>query len=151
MMFQDLQKHTTSALDRAKHLALHRTNEITGFTSSSTEIGEDEDSVVVAASDSLEALAEYCPPLTFQQRLLGFTVCFSVGYLMTFCSFRFFLHMVAGHPIPFALNYTAGHILQLLASTFLCGPQRQFKNMFDDKRRITSIVYLSCCKSAGGA
>jgi Got1/Sft2-like family len=49
-----------------------------------------------------------------------------------------------GNPLPFAFNYTFGHILQLAASTFLCGPKRQFKNMFDGTRRETSIVYLSC-------
>jgi hypothetical protein len=37
------------------------------------------------------------------------------------------VELVEGYPIPFALNYTFGHILQLLASTFLCGPKRQFK------------------------
>jgi Got1/Sft2-like family len=146
MMFKELQKNTTSAFDRAKLLVLNRTSEITG----SIEIGDDTEGGLTpdfaTASDQLDALAEYCPQLTFQQRLIGFTVSFSIGYLITFCSFRFFLHMVTGHPIPFALNYTAGHILQLLASTFLCGPKRQFKNMFDDKRRITSSVYLSCCK-----
>ena len=64
--------------------------------------------------------------------------------MIAFFSFRFFVHLVAGNPIPFACNYTFGHILQLLASMFLCGPKRQFKNMFDEKRRTTSTVYLSC-------
>ena len=47
--------------------------------------------------------------------------------LIAFFSFRFFILLVEGNPIPFAVNYTCGHILQLLASTFLCGPKRQFK------------------------
>ena len=83
--------------------------------------------------------------------------------MIAFFSFRFFIHLVEGQPLPFACNYTFGHILQLLASTFLCGPKRQFKyvhgreridlflilflhlfrNMFDEKRRFTSITYLS--------
>jgi len=143
-MLQEIRSNTTGALDRAK-LALN--NKIRG--SNATEIGDEEASQQSSnsASDQLEALAEYCPQLSFQQRLIGFAVCFSIGYLIAFFSFRFFIHLVEGHPIPFALNYTFGHILQLLASTFLCGPKRQFKNMFDDKRRLTSIVYLSCCKS----
>ena len=29
--------------------------------------------------DRLEELAEYCPQLTLQQRLIGFAVCFSLG------------------------------------------------------------------------
>jgi hypothetical protein len=47
--------------------------------------------------------------------------------LIAFFSFRFFIQLVEGNPIPFALNYTFGHILQQLASMFLCGPKRQFK------------------------
>jgi hypothetical protein len=114
--------------------------------------------------DRLEELAEYCPQLTLQQRLIGFAVCFSLGCtlaqrgrrfstnmrqcaflrkfhpclthtvhslyptdLIAFFSFRFFIDLVEGHPLPFACNYTFGHILQLLASTFLCGPKKQFK------------------------
>lgn len=105
---------------------------------------------------------------------------FPVTDLIAFFSFRFFIRLVAGNPIPFALNYTVGHLLQLSASTFLCGPKRQFmyvwddatfaliswlsfvdpdaiwlkssfwtfalsfSNMFDEKRRETSIIYLSC-------
>jgi hypothetical protein len=59
-------------------------------------------------------------------------------------SFKFFIQLIEGNPAPFAVNYSAGNILALGASFFLCGPKRQFKNMFDEKRRMTSIVYLSC-------
>jgi hypothetical protein len=67
--------------------------------------------------------------------------------MIAFMSFRFFIQLVEGNPIPFALNYSFGHICQIAASTFLCGPKRQFKVMFDDKRRMTSMVYLSCLGS----
>jgi hypothetical protein len=77
--------------------------------------------------DRLEELAEYCPQLSFQQRLIGFGVSFTLGYMIAFFSFRFFMKLVAGNPIPFAFNYSFGHSCQLLASTFLCGPKRQFK------------------------
>jgi hypothetical protein len=117
---------------------------------------------------------------------MGFGICFSLGYLIAFFSFRFFIKLIEGNPLPFAFNYSFGHISQLLASTFLCGPKRQFRyvnachagmspllpgglpilyatvqyfstlitftfivyrSMFDEKRRITSIVYLSCLGS----
>lgn len=64
--------------------------------------------------------------------------------LITFMSFKFFVQLIEGYPVPFALNYTLGNILALSASWFLCGPKRQFKNMFDEKRRLTAITYLSC-------
>lgn len=49
-----------------------------------------------------------------------------------------------GNPVPFALNYSFGNVLALGASWFLCGPKRQFKNMFDETRRLTATTYLSC-------
>lgn len=95
-------------------------------------------SFVESAADLL------CPELTFQQRLIGFGACFTLGYLITFMSFKFFVELIEGNAVPFALNYTFGNILALGASCFLCGPKRQFKNMFDEKRSMTSTTYLSC-------
>jgi len=76
-------------------------------------------------------------------RIMGFGICFTCGYLMTFMSFRLFIKLVEGNPAPFVFLYTSGNILSLMSSVFLSGPQRQFKNMFDEKRKLTSIVYLS--------
>ena len=64
--------------------------------------------------------------------------------LITFMSFKFFVKLIEGNPVPFAVNYTVGNTLALSASTFLCGPKRQFKNMFDERRKLVSTVYLSC-------
>uniref|UniRef100_A0A7S3DMN6 Vesicle transport protein n=1 Tax=Entomoneis paludosa TaxID=265537 RepID=A0A7S3DMN6_9STRA len=102
---------------------------------------EDEES---QDSSWTEELSMYCPQLTFQERLIGFACSFSLGYLIAFFSFRFFIKLVEGNPIPFAINYTVGHILQLLSSMFLAGPQRQFRLMFDATRYMTSMVYLGC-------
>jgi hypothetical protein len=62
-------------------------------------------------------------------------------------SFKFFVQLIEGYPVPFALNYSFGNILSLASSCFLCGPRRQFKNLFDERRRQTSIIYLSCLGS----
>lgn len=67
--------------------------------------------------------------------------------LITFMSFKFFVQLIEGNPVPFAVNYTVGNTLALCSSTFLCGPKRQFKNMFDKRRKMVSIVYLSCLSS----
>lgn len=91
-----------------------------------------------------EATDLLCPELTFQQRLLGFATCFTIAYMITFMSFKFFVKLIEGHPVPFAVNYSVGNLLATCASGFLCGPKRQFRNMFDEKRRTVSIVYLSC-------
>mmetsp|Transcript_27126 Transcript_27126/g.39725 ORF Transcript_27126/g.39725 Transcript_27126/m.39725 type:complete len:189 (-) Transcript_27126:230-796(-) len=87
---------------------------------------------------------DLCPALTFQQRLIGFASCFTIGYLMTFCSFKFFIKLMEGNPLPFVVNFTIGNILALMASVFLCGPKRQLKNMMDDKRKFSALLYVSC-------
>lgn len=79
------------------------------------------------SSDVLEELSQYCPKLTFQQRVAGFFSCFALGYLVTFGSFSLFIELVEGNPGPFVLSYTLGNIFSMLSSTFLCGPKRQFK------------------------
>eukprot|EP00581_Thalassiosira_minuscula_P011993 CAMPEP_0183730420 /NCGR_PEP_ID=MMETSP0737-20130205/32761_1 /TAXON_ID=385413 /ORGANISM="Thalassiosira miniscula, Strain CCMP1093" /LENGTH=204 /DNA_ID=CAMNT_0025962907 /DNA_START=281 /DNA_END=895 /DNA_ORIENTATION=+ len=94
------------------------------------------------ASSIVDDVSEYCPKLTFHQRIMGFGICFTCGYLMTFMSFRLFIKLVEGNPAPFVFLYTSGNILSLMSSMFLSGPKRQFKSMFDEKRQITSITYL---------
>ena len=64
--------------------------------------------------------------------------------LITFMSFKFFVEMVEGYPVPFALNYSLGNFLSIMSMVFLCGPKRQFDNMFDEKRKWTSVTYISC-------
>jgi hypothetical protein len=102
-----------------------------------------EDSSSSSASEAMDELSSFCPKLTYKQRLIGFATCYGVGYLITFSSFHFFIELIEGNPMPFVISYTAGNFLSLGASTFLSGPQRQIKSMMDDKRKITSIVYIS--------
>jgi len=109
-----------------------------GEEESSMDNSEQSSTFVEEAADLL------CPELTFQQRLIGFASCFTIAYLITFMSFKFFVHLIEGDPVPFAVNYTIGNMLATSASGFLCGPKRQFRNMFDDKRKMVSTVYLSC-------
>eukprot|EP00816_Leptocylindrus_hargravesii_P007464 CAMPEP_0196809688 /NCGR_PEP_ID=MMETSP1362-20130617/9592_1 /TAXON_ID=163516 /ORGANISM="Leptocylindrus danicus, Strain CCMP1856" /LENGTH=179 /DNA_ID=CAMNT_0042184447 /DNA_START=68 /DNA_END=607 /DNA_ORIENTATION=- len=94
--------------------------------------------------DAIEEISSMCPKLTYQQRMIGFGTCFGAGYLISFCSFTFFVDLLEGDPLPFVYIYTLGNILALSSSMFLVGPKRQFKNMFDSTRRWTSIIYLSC-------
>lgn len=94
--------------------------------------------------DAIEEISSMCPKLTYQQRMVGFGVCFGAGYLISFCSFSFFVELLEGDPLPFVYIYTLGNVLALSSSMFLVGPKRQFKNMFDSKRRWTSITYLTC-------
>ena len=76
--------------------------------------------------------------------MIGFGLCFGVGYLISFASFTFFVDLLEGDPLPFVYVYTLGNVLALCSSMFLVGPKKQCKNMFDDTRKWTSITYLSC-------
>ena len=146
--FVQVRNSTTGALDKAR------------LTFSKEEAADDVEEQEDASWT--EELSNYCPTLTFQQRLIGFASSFGLGYLIAFFSFRFFIRLVEGNALPFAINYTVrcdkdmvassiddctaslwdspipcvrvrvdspqfGHILQLLASMFLCGPKRQFR------------------------
>lgn len=67
-MFQEIRNSTTGAINKAK-LVFNKDAEST----------EDVESQEPQQPDRLEELAEYCPQLTFQQRLIGFAVSFSLG------------------------------------------------------------------------
>lgn len=127
--FEQVRNSTTGALDKAK-LVFNR------------DVSDDAEEQQEEASWT-EDLANYCPTLTFQQRLIGFACSFGLGYLIAFMSFRFFLRLVGGNPLPFAINYTSGHVLQLLASMFLCGPKRQFKCVYNETGKIMSSFCAS--------
>ncbi len=95
-------------------------------------------------TSALDEISEFCPQLTYKQRIYGFGVCFGVGYLITLLSFSFFDELRDnGNPVPFVVIYTLGNVVSLLSSMFLCGFKTQFRRMFDDTRKITTIVYLS--------
>lgn len=113
-----------------------------GLPPSSNNSNDNNSDLESQASNMLDEVSEYCPKMTYQQRVMGFGICFTCGYLMTFASFRLFIKLVEGNPAPFVFLYTSGNIMSLLSSMFLSGPKRQFKSMFDEKRRTTSITYL---------
>ena len=73
-MFDEIRKSTTGVFDKAK-LAFSKGEATTGAVTDVEELSQ---------PDRLEELAEYCPQLTFQQRLTGFAISFSLG-----CTFFF--------------------------------------------------------------
>lgn len=107
-----------------------------------TANSEDNSDAQSESSNMLDEVSEMCPKMTYHQRIMGFGICFTCGYLMTFMSFRLFIKLVEGNPAPFVFLYTSGNIMSLMSSMFLSGPKRQCKSMFDEKRKLTSITYL---------
>merc|ERR1711927_62879 len=86
---------------------------------------------------------EVCPSLTWKQRLIGFAICAGCGYLVSFGSFIRIRYCINGDCVGFALGYTFGGVIALCATFFLMGPCKQLSRMFDEKRRIATIVLLT--------
>ncbi|KAL4506492.1 hypothetical protein ABPG72_000063 [Tetrahymena utriculariae] len=85
----------------------------------------------------------WCPNLTFTQRLIGFGCCTALGWWIQAMSFASILGVVTGNPYKFAIAFTIGNLITILATCFLIGFTNQFKKMMELDRRITSIVYIS--------
>mmetsp|Transcript_10640 Transcript_10640/g.15018 ORF Transcript_10640/g.15018 Transcript_10640/m.15018 type:complete len:190 (-) Transcript_10640:91-660(-) len=124
-------------------LAKLKESATTGLIKAGSVLGIESKASEDSTASAVDELAEMCPKLSFQQRIIGFASCFSIGYLITFLSFKFFIELMEGNAIPFVVVYSVGNILSLLSSMFLSGPRRHFKNLFDEKRRCTSITFLT--------
>ena len=93
------------------------------------------------------AIDSMCPSMTFRQRCYGFGICFVIGCLLSFGSLIFFRQLLAGHPTPFAVNYTLGNVIALSSTMFLVGPKTQLKRMSSTTRWGAALVYL-CAMAA---
>eukprot|EP00808_Paulinella_micropora_P005616 g48621.t1 len=76
------------------------------------------------------------------QRLYGFVCCLMLGLLCSALS-SLFVGMILIRPIKFAFPYTLGSLLSIGSTTFLVGPSRQLRTMFDPIRRWASMTYLT--------
>lgn len=76
-MFEEIRKGTTGALDKAKLIFANRGGSNGEPDTESATKPEVEDQP--QQPDRLEELSDLCPQLTFQQRLIGFAVSFSLG------------------------------------------------------------------------
>lgn len=73
-------------------------------------------------------------------RLIGFGVCFSVGFLISFLST---ISLASLNLTGFAIMFSFGNIVSMASSCFLFGPKRQLANMFASKRIVATLVYLA--------
>lgn len=76
--------------------------------------------------------------LSFKARLYGFLICLAIGVVISFVSIAF-----VGQADKFAIAYTIGNIVAILASGFLVGPLRQFKLMFAPTRFVAAIIFFA--------
>ncbi|KAJ5080384.1 vesicle transport protein [Anaeramoeba ignava] len=74
-------------------------------------------------------------------RLKGFVLLFILGIVSIAISF-IRLTPVAFSPRKFALMYTLGNLIIIGSIGFLVGFKKQFSSMFEESRRLASILYL---------
>ncbi|KAL4441717.1 hypothetical protein ABPG74_008714 [Tetrahymena malaccensis] len=78
------------------------------------------------------------PQLSLKERLLGFGMCFILGTMISFLSF------LPGKSIyATATLYSIGNVISITGTAFLVGFQKQFKNMKDKTRLVTTLVFLA--------
>jgi hypothetical protein len=49
-----------------------------------------------------------CPSLTYKQRLIGFGICLTMGFILTTGSIFRITQLILGNPVPFVINYSIG-------------------------------------------
>ena len=86
-------------------LASIKSKASSGMNKAATAVGIQRASTEDSNANTMDELAEFCPQLTYQQRMIGFGTCFVLGYFITFASFRFFRELIDGNPVPFVILY----------------------------------------------
>lgn len=82
-----------------------------------------------------------CPSFSFRERLLGFGACMLASVIFSIIAWI----MVFKHDLnTFAVINTVANIFSVGSTFFLCGPVRQFKNMFAAQRWICAVVFIAC-------
>ena len=99
-------------------------------------------SVEVVNDDFVSSM---CPQLSYSERLLGFLACLLFGMLISISSLGSFGELLMGHPLRFAILYSLGNLTSLFSTLFLVGFKRQIRNMTQEHRRISAMMYVSCC------
>ena len=89
-----------------------------------------------------QILDESCPKLSYNQRLTGYVLCMSVGFLLTIGSLVRLKALLHGDPAPFVIYFTFGNLCAIASCFFLSGPKSHCKKMVDRTRRIATAFYL---------
>ena len=85
----------------------------------------------------------FLPELSWEERVMGFLLCWAFGFALTLSSMINFPRLMLGNPAPFAWAYSIGNIVGIVSSSFLVGPQAQCEMMMAPVRLFASIVYLA--------
>lgn len=77
--------------------------------------------------------------MSYETRMYAFTGCFVAGFVLSLVSTLF---LSTGNLTGFAIIYSCGNVVSMLATGFLVGPKRQCTLMFKKKRFIATIVFF---------
>lgn len=97
---------------------------------------------ILSFTENKEENDSIFPSLSLKERLIGFAVCFLLGFLFQFMSMGSLVGVLMGRASKFAFLYTCGNIVSIFGTFFLVGPSRQFKNMSDPLRRKASLIFI---------
>ncbi|KAJ1511730.1 hypothetical protein HMI54_000571 [Coelomomyces lativittatus] len=81
-----------------------------------------------------------CLQMTRKQRFIAFGICFVLGLIVSLLST---ISLWTGQIATFAVFYSFGNLISLASSAFIVGVSSHLKSMFDAKRRLATIVFLS--------
>ena len=109
-----------------------------------------------------QLIDDVCPSLTFQQRLVGFGIFFTIGAVVTLTSMFSFSQLLTGNPVPFALKYSIGNVISLFSTAYTKSvSDEEFKQSQDQALAATvsylketwssalkSAVTIECCEQA---
>uniref|UniRef100_A0A7S2XXF0 Vesicle transport protein n=1 Tax=Fibrocapsa japonica TaxID=94617 RepID=A0A7S2XXF0_9STRA len=105
-------------------------------------IGPSVRNMMSRASGNEEQEESMCPKLTMQQRVIGFCICFGLGYLISFLAVMSLIKANEEGIRQFAILYIIGNIIALCGTAFLVGPKSHCKKMFHKSRRGAAAFYL---------
>mmetsp|Transcript_24641 Transcript_24641/g.59309 ORF Transcript_24641/g.59309 Transcript_24641/m.59309 type:complete len:207 (-) Transcript_24641:266-886(-) len=91
----------------------------------------------------LKEFEDALPSLTYKQRLIGFSVCFGAGWIVSFISAAFLPRIdTAAGAAGFGTFYTLGNLISIFSSCFLWGPCNQLKSMVACHRLFATCLYF---------
>ena len=84
-----------------------------------------------------------CPELSWEDRVLGFILCWAFGFALSLLSLLSFPRLMLGNPMPFAWTYSVGNVVAIVSSALLVGPKVQCEMMMAPVRLLATVAYLA--------
>eukprot|EP00640_Fibrocapsa_japonica_P007482 CAMPEP_0113943296 /NCGR_PEP_ID=MMETSP1339-20121228/23171_1 /TAXON_ID=94617 /ORGANISM="Fibrocapsa japonica" /LENGTH=187 /DNA_ID=CAMNT_0000948137 /DNA_START=81 /DNA_END=643 /DNA_ORIENTATION=+ /assembly_acc=CAM_ASM_000762 len=114
-------------------------------------IGPSVRNMMSRASGNEEQEESMCPKLTMQQRVIGFCICFGLGYLISFLAVMSLIKANEEGIRQFAILYIIGNIIALCGTAFLVGPKSPLQeDVPQEPARGRRVLPADAAGGAGG-